>query len=94
MLPDRAVWIFVAPGALFPGGVFSTQEHAEEWIRTHRLNGVLTAYPLDEGVLDWLTRIGHAPASVIRKAADPAFVGGFSSALQEHSHYESGERRA
>ncbi len=47
------LWVFVSAsqGFRFPGGVFSTRERAEEWIREHRLSGTLTLYPVDVGVL-------------------------------------------
>ena len=49
MTPDRAIWIFHAAGARFAGGAFTSKAIAEEWILRHRLTGVLTAYPFDEG---------------------------------------------
>jgi hypothetical protein len=82
-----AVWIFNAPRATFPAGVFSTPQQARAWIAHHRLTGVLTAYPVDEGVYDWAVRQGLFPAD---KPAGPAFVGAFSSAHQEHYHFTDG----
>lgn len=32
---------------------FSSVSKAEEWIKKHKLSGVLTAYPLNDGVYDW-----------------------------------------
>ena len=52
MLPERRVWIFNGVDGQFPGGVFSSRERAEEWIRARCLSGTLTAYPLDEGCFD------------------------------------------
>ena len=91
MLPDHAVWIFVSPGAQFPGGAFSSRERAEEWIAARRLTGVLTAYPLDEGCFDWAHRVGAVTGRARNRGDEPAFVGGFTSAVQEHYHYHDGK---
>lgn len=79
------VWVFNAPRATFPGAVFSSQ--ARTWIAHQRLTGILTAYPLDEGVYDWATRQGLFPAD---KPASAAFIGSFTSASQEHYHFHEG----
>lgn len=86
------VWVFNGERR-FPGGVFSTLEAAESWIRLHRLSGIVTAYPLDEGCWDWALRTGRHSLSEARlrqKQADAAWIGGFSTAYQEHYHYEDG----
>jgi hypothetical protein len=53
MLPELHVWVFTTPKCSFPGGVFTSREGAEAWIRERRLTGILTAYPVDEGCFDW-----------------------------------------
>ena len=90
MLPDRPVWIFVSTGAQFPGGVFTSRARAEAWISERRLDGVLTAYPLDEGAFDWALRAGAVTGRARERGNEPEFVGGFTSAVQEHYHYEDG----
>jgi hypothetical protein len=92
MLPERHVWVFNAEGARFPGGVFTSLEAAEHWIRTRALSGVLTAYPLDEGCYEWALREGLVSGRARERGRDPCFVGAFSSASQEHVHYVSGGR--
>jgi len=92
MIPDKHVWIFHGDGGRFPGGVFTSCELAEQWIRARRLTGVLTAYPLDEGCLDWAIRAKLVTGGALERVDDPAFAGSFSSAGQEHFHYEAGER--
>ena len=92
MLPERHVWIFSASGAPFPGGAFSTLERAEAWIAAHRLTGTLTAYPLDEGAFHWAHRLDLVTGRARDRGDDAAFVGGFSSAAQEHYHYAHGQR--
>ena len=89
------VWIFHASGARFAGGAFEDTASAEAWIRNHKLSGVLTAYPRGEGCFDWALRSGLTGMKLEKlkeKGADPAFVGGFTSAAQDHIHFENGER--
>src|SRR5438552_3830220 len=89
------VWIFHASGARFAGGAFDDIASAEVWIRKHKLSGVLTAYPRGEGCFDWAMRsglTGMKPEKLKEKSADPAFVGGFTSASQDHIHFENGEK--
>lgn len=83
-------WVFNSVGSQFPGGVFTTRELAEVWIRQNSLSGTLTAYPLDEGSFDWALRTGAVTGSARNRGDDPRFVGGFSSAVQDHFHYEKG----
>lgn len=81
------VWVFKAPRATFPGAVFSDPRRAREWIAEHRLTGILTAYPLDEGVYDWATRQGLFRSD---RPAEAGFIGSFTSAHQEHYHFTDG----
>ncbi len=46
------VWVFNGVKS-FSRGIFSSRDTAENWIRNHKLSGVLTLYPLDQGVYDW-----------------------------------------
>jgi hypothetical protein len=83
-----AVWVFNG-GGQFPSAVFSTREQAEVWISSRRLSGVLTMYPVDVPVYEW------AIASGVFKPrrpdqSEPRFIAQFSSASQEHYHYEDG----
>ena len=81
------VWVFKAEKAVFPCGVFSSPDAAAAWIGKHRLSGVLTAYPLDQGVYDWAVENGYFGRA---KPATPAFVGSFTSQYQKHYHYVEG----
>jgi hypothetical protein len=88
------IWVF-SGGRQFPGGVFTSVEKAETWIAQHGLTGVLTRYPVDEGCFDWAIRTGlHglSEKSLAAKREDAEFIGGFSSAAQDHIHYEAGKR--
>ena len=90
MIPASHVWIFARGANDAPGGVFTSRDAAEEWIRRNRLSGVLTAYPLDEGSYDWAMRHGLVTGRATQRGDDPAFVASFSSASQEHFHYTDG----
>ena len=94
MLPNNHVWVFTTAAGHFPGGVFSTRGAAEAWISRNRLTGTLTAYPVDEGCLDWAIKhdlVGMKNDKLQDKRDDPEFIGSFSTASQEHQHYEYGE---
>jgi hypothetical protein len=81
------VWIFNGEGRGLPSGVFSTRERAEAWISQHGLSGILTAYPVDMGALDWAINEGHF---IPKNPPSSAFTATFSSGAQEHYHYEGG----
>jgi len=91
LVPVNPIWVFNGEDGRFPGGVFSSRERAEAWIRSRSLTGVLTAYPLDEGCFDWALREGLITGRARERGDEPAFVGSFSSASQDHFHYENGE---
>jgi hypothetical protein len=81
------VWVFNGARSNFPSAVFNSRELAEEWISEHNLTGTLTRYPLDEGVYEWAVRRGYfTPKRNDQKTAE--FIGRFSSASQEHYHYD------
>lgn len=83
------IWIFHGINGRFSSGVFTTREKAEEWITANKLTGVLTAYPQDKGVYDWAIESGVFNP-VKEEHCTPEFIGKFTSASQEHYHYENG----
>ena len=84
-----SVWVFNGSNAQFPSGVFTQRDVAEKWIRNHSLSGTLTAYPIEVGAFDWAVSAGHfTPDFDIQRSAE--FIQRFSSARQEHYHYEQG----
>jgi 3-isopropylmalate/(R)-2-methylmalate dehydratase small subunit len=84
-----SIWVFNGERSSFPSGVFSTRDAAEAWIARHRLTGTLTRYPLDTGVYDWAVSRGHfRPAREHQRS--PEFIARFSSASQDHEHFEHG----
>ena len=88
---DLRVWVFCGEGATLPSAVFGDRFRAEAWIAKHRVSGVLTAYPLDEGVYEWAIAAGFfQPTTPAHSRSD--WIQKFSSAYLEHYHYEQGQR--
>ncbi len=68
--------------------VFSTREKAEQWISTNGLQGMLTKYPVDVSVYEYAIQNGwFTPQRADQEL--PAFIQRFTSASQEHYHYEN-----
>lgn len=86
----EGIWVFNGIGSHFPSGVFTSQALAEEWIAKHKLTGTLTLYPIDTGVYEWaIGKSVFKPKEDRHKTSE--FIGRFSSAYQEHYHYEDGK---
>ncbi len=73
--------------------MFSSFRTAEAWIEQHQLSGLLTAYPLDEGVYDWAMR-NHRFRPSKPHHGSPDQVASFDSAYLAHVHYEDGQAQA
>ena len=86
-----SVWIFHGTGGQFASGVFETLEKAEEWISNNKLNGMLTEYPIDVGCYDWAISNGGFEAKN-HLQTQSNFIGKFTSASQDHYHYEDGSK--
>jgi hypothetical protein len=83
------VWIFHGVKAQFSSGVFSSREKAENWIKTHKLTGILSQYPLNQGVYDWAIENNYfKPKNT--ELVNAEFIQRFSSASQIHFHYLEG----
>ena len=87
--PGRSVRVFAGSREHWPSGVFSTREAAVQWIAEHRLTGMITEYPVDVGVYDWAVERGAFRPSK-PKHSEPEFIGGFTTAVQEHGHFTDG----
>jgi hypothetical protein len=84
------VWVFNGVNGRFPGAIFTSKQLADDWIAEHLLSGVLTLYPLDQSVYDWaISNNFFRPKS--EKEISPEFIQQFSSASQQHFHYENGK---
>jgi hypothetical protein len=87
---EAGVWLFNGDNGRFASGVFTRLDLAEQWIFKNQLSGVLTWYPLDTGVYEWVINKGYwQPKREDQKTAK--FIQGFSSASAEHYHYENGQ---
>jgi hypothetical protein len=83
----KYVWVFNGNRNHFPSAVFTERLLAEEWIQKNQLEGTLTAYPLNVSVYDWLIEEGYfTPKKEEQKSPDS--IANFSSAHQEHYHFE------
>jgi hypothetical protein len=87
--PERSVWIFIADRAHLPSGVFSSREAAVQWMAGHHLTGMITEYPVDVGVYDWAVASGSFRPSKPHHST-PEFIGGFTTAAQNHGHFTEG----
>jgi hypothetical protein len=85
------VWVFMGLGATQPSAVFSTLDLGERWIVQHSLSGTITKYYIDQGVYDWAISNGHFRPRRDYQASSQ-FISSFSSASQEHYHYDDGIR--
>ncbi len=85
-----SVRLFHGAGGQFTSGVFSTVEVATKWIEMHGLTGVLTKYPVDVGVYDWAIDNGLFRSKKDHETS-AEFVQRFTTASQEHHHFEEGE---
>lgn len=84
------VWVFCGNSSRFPSAIFTVRENAEAWIKSNKLTGVLTCYPLNISVYEWAIEEEYF---VPKKAHEstPQFMQNFSSASQEHYHYLEGQ---
>jgi hypothetical protein len=87
------VWVFHGEGGQFVSGVFTDKAKADIWINQYQLSGMLTPYPLDIGVYDWSLEKGYFEVKKEQQAT-AAFIQKFSSASQDHCHYQNGKQVA
>ena len=86
---EQSVWVFLGERAHWPSGVFTSRETAVSWIARHRLTGMITQSPVDVGVYDWAVQKGAFRPGTPGHA-EPDFIGGFTTAAQEHAHFTDG----
>lgn len=85
----KEVWVFNGAEGRFPSAIFEERADAEKWIERNALSGVLTKYPVGVSVYEWAMENGHFRVKN-EKEKSPAFIQKFSSAAQEHIHFENG----
>src|SRR5262245_41023390 len=86
---EPGVWVLKGEGGLFASAVCSSVEKADAWIARHELSGVLTWYPIDVPVYEWVIAKGWWQPKKAHQT-EPTFIQRFSSASAEHYHYENG----
>jgi hypothetical protein len=74
----------------FPGGVFSSLDAAEEWIKCHALSGTITLYRVDVGAYGLAIANGYFKLSKPHHETSE-FIGRFSGG-DVHHHYETGTK--
>ena len=91
------VWVFTGARhsttdstPTFPGGVFSSLQLVEAWIKKHSLSGTVTLYRLDAGAYDWAIANGYFKPSKLHHTSSE-FIGRFGGG-DVHFHYEAGAR--
>lgn len=90
MTAAPGVWVFSGAGGYFPAAVFDDLELARGWIAERRLTGTLTWYPTNRAAYDWAVDNGYfEPKDASQTEA--RFIQTFSSAYQEHYHFEDGQ---
>jgi hypothetical protein len=84
------MWIFNGESSRFASGVFSSRALAENWILTNKLTGLLTKYPVNQGVYEWsINNNLFSPKKDSEKSSE--FIQKFTTASQEHYHYLNGK---
>lgn len=87
----ESIWIFNGATSRFASAVFENVEEAEKWIAKYKVTGVLTNYPINISVYDWAIQKGYFTPKK-EEHISSEFIGKFSSASQDHFHYEDGIR--
>lgn len=90
-LKQDNVWVFNGANSTTPSAVFRHRADAESWIASRELTGLLTLYPVDRPVYDWAIEKGFFTPKQDYQSGGK-FIGRFSSASQEHYHYENGHQ--
>ena len=84
------VWIFHGEGAQFACAAFASKASAISWISSAGVTGVLTAYRIGISAYDWATERGVFSAKRDDQRS-AKFVQRFTSASQDHHHFEDGK---
>jgi hypothetical protein len=87
----KQVWVFNGARNRFPSAVFTERSLAEAWIQKNQLEGTLTAYPLNISAYAWAIEKEYFTPKT-EEHASPNFIANFSSASQEHYHFENEEQ--
>ncbi len=84
---EKYIWVFHGAGASFASGVFDDLNLAKSWITDNKLEGVLTAYPLNQGVYHWALD-NNLFTPTLPSHFRNTFIQKFTAASQEHYHFD------
>lgn len=86
---EAEIWVFHGSGGRFACAVFTSLDAARRKIAEHELSGLLTRYPPDQLIWEWVQEHSRwRPKSDVQSGAE--FKQGFSSAYTGHFHFEDG----
>ena len=80
-------------GGCFPAAAFTKFEDADAWVAKHRLTGMLSVMPLNQGLFDWAVEndvLNLKPEKLEIKSKDPSFIVNCATASLDHYHYKKG----
>ena len=95
MKPENNIWIFVGEGGRFPGGAFTDLAKAEAWVSEHKLTGMISVMPIDQGLFDWALEndaLNMKAEKLKEKSQDSGFIATCTTGSLEHYYYENGVR--
>lgn len=78
------VWVFQCKSA--EAGVFTEFRLAALWARQHKVSGLLTRFPLNQGIYDWAVENDYLTEKQIGHGREGLYLGTF-----KHFHFENGE---
>lgn len=84
------IYVFNGNENSYPSGIFLSKENALEFIKKYELSGVLTLYPIDISVYDWVLDKGYFKIKQDYQKKG-SFISKFSSAYLKHWHIENGQ---
>ncbi|GAA5444883.1 hypothetical protein Misp06_03075 [Microbulbifer sp. NBRC 101763] len=84
------IYVFHGESARYTSAVFSDLPKAEQWISENELTGMLTLYPLNQSAYDWAIENQYFEPKKEHQSSSK-FIASFTSASQEHYHYENGK---
>ncbi len=93
MKPDNCIYIFIGSGSQFPSAAFYSLNEIEAWVSKHKLTGMVSAMPVDQGLFEWASENGAfsmKEEKLKEKELDPYFIASCTTASLEHYHYENG----
>lgn len=85
----KQIWIFNGDKNSFPSAVFDSKKLALDWIKTYKLSGTLTLYPVNISVYNWaIDNNYYTPKQEFQKT--PTNIANFTSTHLEHIHFVEG----